>query len=586
MFFKRSIEIDYLWYFFLFLFISFTLFNENLYRIGGGHDLEFHLMRIEGLAEGLRGGQFPVKIQPAWYQGYGYGCSVFYGDIFLYVPALLRVFGVSLQNAYKFYVLLIHLGTIGISMYSFQGIFKQDKIALFGTTLYALSYYRLMNIYVRSAVGEYTAMMFLPLIVYALVLILNNESKIHELKKGCLLLTLGMSGILQSHILSAEMVCIVLGILCVVLIKRVLQKKVFLSLFLSVVFTFLLNLGFLIPFFDYMLTGKFNVNAINGGWRVEQNIQKQGIAFGQLGKVFYDINQELYIGVGFSLLIALMGFIYLLFKLNKEEKTQFLWKKTIVFFVVALATLWMSTCFFPWEMIRKSNVLIRYLVINLQFPWRFLTIATVSLVLLWCSIGTWKLENNRYILHIVIFMSFLTAGSLMLNVVKEGHAFQAVFANKESTMVKSGEEYLPVNANSQEFNEKNLYIDDQIQIKNWKKEGIRIQFSCYNDSMNESVIELPLLYYKGYVAKAKSKELERQNLVVTSGNNQVVSIRIPGKFQGDVIVDFQEPWYWRMAETITVLTIMALGIWCVRTRKSRKDRKRYYGKNCSVDSML
>ena len=80
----------------LMLLIAIPLLPPSLYRIGGGHDISFHLMRIEGLAEGLKMGQFPVKIQPAWYEGFGYGCSVFYGDLFLYIPACLRLLGVSL----------------------------------------------------------------------------------------------------------------------------------------------------------------------------------------------------------------------------------------------------------------------------------------------------------------------------------------------------------------------------------------------------------------------------------------------------------------------------------------------------------
>lgn len=150
---KKQNIIQILLYALLLIFISIPLFSGYLYRISGGHDINFHLMRIEGLAEGLRMGQFPVKIQPAWYEGYGYGCSVFYGDIFLYVPALMRLFGVPLQWAYKFYVLMTQAGTIAISAYSFGRIFKDKKIAFVGTVLYALAIYRLMNIFCARCSG-------------------------------------------------------------------------------------------------------------------------------------------------------------------------------------------------------------------------------------------------------------------------------------------------------------------------------------------------------------------------------------------------------------------------------------------------
>ena len=88
-------------YLVILLIASIPLLNNYLIR---GHDIYFHLMRIEGLAQGMKTGDFPVRIQPAWYGGYGYAVSVFYSDLFLYPVALLRLAGVSLQDSYKVYV--------------------------------------------------------------------------------------------------------------------------------------------------------------------------------------------------------------------------------------------------------------------------------------------------------------------------------------------------------------------------------------------------------------------------------------------------------------------------------------------------
>lgn len=73
---------------------SLPLFVNYMVR---GYDFEFHMMRIEGLAKGLMSGQFPVKLQPGWMNGYGYPVSVMYGDLLLYLPALLRILGFTLQ---------------------------------------------------------------------------------------------------------------------------------------------------------------------------------------------------------------------------------------------------------------------------------------------------------------------------------------------------------------------------------------------------------------------------------------------------------------------------------------------------------
>ena len=66
-----------------------------------GHDLIFHLYRIEGIAQGLIEGQFPVRMQTVQAAGYGYPVSIMYGDIFLYPVALLVILGMSINNAYN-----------------------------------------------------------------------------------------------------------------------------------------------------------------------------------------------------------------------------------------------------------------------------------------------------------------------------------------------------------------------------------------------------------------------------------------------------------------------------------------------------
>ena len=51
-----------------------------------GHDMAFHLLRIEGIAQELKNGSFPARIHSLSLYGYGYPVSIFYGDILLYLP--------------------------------------------------------------------------------------------------------------------------------------------------------------------------------------------------------------------------------------------------------------------------------------------------------------------------------------------------------------------------------------------------------------------------------------------------------------------------------------------------------------------
>ena len=71
-----------------------------------GHDLIFHLNRIEGIAQALRLGQVPVRIHSSTFVGYGYAASEFYPELFLYFPAVLRNLGVSVLDSLRIFEMM------------------------------------------------------------------------------------------------------------------------------------------------------------------------------------------------------------------------------------------------------------------------------------------------------------------------------------------------------------------------------------------------------------------------------------------------------------------------------------------------
>lgn len=534
-------------------------------------------MRIEGLSEGIRSGQFPVKVQPLWYNGYGYACSVFYGDIFLYVPAVLRILGLSLQNAYKIFILMCNVFTVIASAYSFNGIFKNKKIAFIGTTFYVLATYRLTNIYIRAAVGEYTAMIFLPLIAYSLYLLLRNERKNGErgLNKGAFLLAISMTGILQSHLLSFEINVLIMGVICLIFLKKVLNKNVIINFIKAIGLTILFNIGFLVPFIDYMVTGKFNVNAINGGPRVEQTIQDSGAFFSQLFGLFYHANGtnllreagtngEMPIGIGLGLGISLIVVLYLELKMRREAKQNTEWKIIRAATLVGILSLFLSSYHFPWDFIRELGKLPRYLVINIQFPWRFCTVATIALSVLWCALIKIMIEKKEEVneLHLKIMILAAVAISvvstifLLEDILATGTTIRVRERVEIDTMVKSGEEYIPINTNIQNFSEENLVKEEGLIISDVIENGINIKFFCTNTIDLQKILELPRLFYSGYQADYVKKNQEKGTFDTYAGNNNVVRIIIPPNFEGTIELKFKEPWYWRMCEVISFFSFI------------------------------
>ena len=188
-----------------------------------GSDLGYHLRRIENIAMGLADGQFPVRIQSDWLLGNGYAVGVFYGDLLLYAPALLRLAGVPVTIAYDLYLFAVTLLTAWGGYYAARRLALPRAAAFGAAALYTLAAYRLCDVTDRAALGEYTALAFLPLAAAGFWRTLHPDS---ARLPGAALLVLGLSGVLQSHLLSFEMTVLCLCAAALVLARATFRRAV------------------------------------------------------------------------------------------------------------------------------------------------------------------------------------------------------------------------------------------------------------------------------------------------------------------------------------------------------------------------
>ncbi|MBO5303342.1 MAG: hypothetical protein J6A92_04775 [Lachnospiraceae bacterium] len=531
-----------------------------------GHDLPFHMLRIEGIAQGLNQGSFPVKIHPFWANDYGYATGVFYGDTLLYFPAILHLLGFSLTESYKAYIVFINIATVLIAWKSFKRIFASTNAGLAACLLYTLAPYRLSNMYLRHSVGEYTALTFLPLILCGFYLIFTEDTKQKGYPKYALLIAIGLTGIIQSHVLSCEMVAIFILFSCLIMIGRICQLRVFLTLCLAVIITALMNVGFLVPFLSYF-GGDFVMNSAD--WN-STPIQGAGAYIAQLFPVFVNgsgssttetIAGEMPLGVGFTLFLGLLLFLYLRFckapAKDSQSKNTALPKFAVFSAVISVLALYMSTNLFPWNSLSSMGDVLKALIHNMQFPWRFLTIATLFLVV----VTTFALQMAKKQLSREMFVG-ISAGILCIFVVStswfyhdllnQGEVYRPYEATDLNSMALGSEEYLPEGTDLDLLTEKNPIPENGVEISSFKKKGTNIWLQLSNTETNRYV-ELPLLYYEGYTAVANGKYLHLEK-----GTNNVIRLHVPADFNGSVYVYFKEPAVWRIAELISALTILCI----------------------------
>ncbi len=323
-----------------------------------GDDLSYHLMRIEGIKDGLRDGQFPVYVFPEALEGNGY-LNCMYPSLFLYIPALIRMTGVSLITSYKCMVFICNIATAYIMYYAVRQLGLKDRsLALLAAGMYTISPYRLCNIYARGAVGELLATTFFPLLVAALYnVMIGNREKWR-------MLCLSVICIMQSHITSM----IFAGILCFValcvFIKRVIAEKRYKEIMLSVIWFGILDIWFFIPFLMFYLRGSLWLSSLD--W---SGYEEYAINLTTLLKTVDLQNWRIY---SLGLPIVICGVIALIsgiIKKDRDDRDRFIWAMILTGIIFTyLATDYFSA----WEAMK--NPAIAFVISKVQFPFRMLTV--------------------------------------------------------------------------------------------------------------------------------------------------------------------------------------------------------------------
>lgn len=543
----------------------------------------YHLNRIEGLKDGILSGQFPVRIAPRWLNDNGYASAVFYCEIMLLPAALLRMIGFTVTASYQIYIFFINLLTAVVAYSCFKKMFKDEYVGLLCSMLYTLSVYRIFKTYIRGSLGETMAMVFLPLIVYGFYKIFTEDVTQKKYKWCFIPLTIGFSGLIQTHWLTCELVGGFTILLCLVLWKKVFRQKTFWALAKTVIWSVLICSWFLIPFLDYMITGDFVIQNVSA-----RTIQDRGIYIAHLFMTtpFYGNNSMFAdsgmldtapTGVGFALVVVLIIWLYLWFTRNKKElQNGYLKKQEIVLGKIvalfAVLAMIMSLNLFPWDWIQAKHSILATLVSSLQFPTRLLTIASILLVVLSGVVYKYVIASGKELWKSIFVLSMcgLTIITGLFTISDIMHKHNAVRIYNAAGMgygYISGAEYLPYGTDQDKLTYRNPESLDSVVITAYEKDLLQVDVSCYNSESAEGTITMPFLYYKGYEAYDMSTGEE---LEVFDGDNHSVGVKIPADYSGTIRTHFVSPWYWRLAELITILAVAALVIFYQRDRKKGK----------------
>lgn len=553
-------------------FASLPLMTDSLFW---GHDLDFHLNRIIALANGLEAGHLFVPIQTEVLNGYGYASPLFYSQLFLYLPAVLYNLAVSAQVCYQIYAILVNIATCLIAYYSFKGLVRDNKIAAAGALIYLLSAYRITNLYVRAAVGEYTAMAFYPLIVYGFVRVYTTE----ETKLGIrdyLPIVLGLSGLIESHVLSCELAAMFIAVVCLVNYRKTFVPKRFITLAKAAVLTLCVNMAFILPFIQSMqMDIRVNDDPVN-------QIQVQGTYLQQVFSAFQvsfgdsriGMNSEMSLSLGISLVMGLVIFAACC-SMQNEWRTR----KSSTVKVGVLCTVFTVVCIvlslriFPWDSIENFSKLLAKVLCIVQFPWRYLSMATVFAAVV-TVIGLYvvkeiKSARTMQFLGGVLCLTAVFTNSLYMAGFTDGIGIERVYGDADVEKAVSSGEYILSDTIEGNLRWRRVNADPKfVTVSDYAYQGGVTTFDCVNIADTEMAVEIPLMNYDNYYA---CDMVTGESIGIMNGTDNRVSLAIPAGFDSSIKVVYRFPLLWKLSYAVSFITVLLTVAAVVLDRRKRRN---------------
>lgn len=543
------------------------LFCDSLYF---GHDLRYHLQRIVAMAAELSYGQFPVRLTTTTLNGYGYINPLCYCELFLTLPALLYNLWLPLRSCYQVYVFAVTLAGCGFSYLCFARITTSRRLGLLGAALYTLSSYRLVCVYFRAAVGEYTAMSFLPLVLLGVYNLYTTEQPRF---RHWAPLAFGMAALVQCHLISTELTALFLLVFCLLQLRRTLRPARLLAWFKAAALALGLSAWFLFPFLATTRALPLQVNNELVG-----KPQREGLYLVQLlnpfgpgfGGTSAGTTSDMSLTPGLAVLLGLALALYCLARRERWPAGRPLPLLRCATGLGLLAVV-LSLQSFPWDFLQNwFGPAFAKIAATFQYPWRFLAFAT----LLFCAAALAALQLLRGARPGAARLAALAlAGALVLGT--GVFQMQLLSCTQGSYNTISRDDTRDVGLGEYMIDGCSIYETIWAQPKPGsetltltgyeKQQGVALL--SVENAGGDTDISLPIFNYGHYTATDTATGAA---VAMTSGENMRIVLTIPAGYTGTIAVAWHSPALWRLFEVLSALCLLGSVAWAVHDRRAAR----------------
>lgn len=504
-----------------------------------GSDDTFHLIRISSLATALKNGMFPVKFHPTLCRGYGYGVGFFYPNLFLYLPAILIVLGVSQNVAYKIFAFFIMCAIFGTTYYSSMRIKRDEKAAFLAASLFLLSNRIVGGFYLDFTIGNLLGAIFMPIAIVGIYLVLERDEN-----PG--MLVVGFCGLIYTHPISVLLTFLVCAVLALVYIKSIISNlKVLLKLIISVGMVVGISAAVWLPMLDQYRAHEMKVSR---PWnRVEENVLSFRDILGTRGTNYI------------ILVCSALTIIIILIKLKQivAEKDKFIILSALIGILLIVLTT-----------IRSFWVLFHDTLNIIQFPARILLPASLLICLAFGQAVSYINRKRIVSFGMLVLVAISLINAYMTYRVDIGETIDLADRVLENEIdgIGAGEEWLPVKTTREMFVDKNLAVDNNgREIYGEKSRGD----SVYTFTVQEGTeyCDIPYVYYRGFVAEDKTGKQYKINDNPDTGLARVFLESIDK--ETIITVTFEGDFYQKCSYLCTIISLaFSMALFYIGRRKN------------------
>ena len=254
----------------------------------------------------------------------------------------------------------------------------------------------------------------------------------------------------------------------------------------------------------------------------------------------------------------LLGAALALYGAATAEKRDSKDSLAVLLTAAGAAFAFMATTLFPWGYVR---VLTRGLSDYLQFPWRFLMM-TAALLAFAGGHGCARFArgHGEQMAAAVLAVAALCALPTLTDEARnpEYIAFgETVSPNLQYT------EYTIPGTQTAITLEQDVQVDGDAAVTEYRKESTTV--TAQVDEQTDAVISLPLFGYDGYRATVDGREME-----TGLGENNRLTVRLHAGTSGELRVWFAGKTVWRIADAVSLGTLLALLGLCLHRRRNAR----------------